>query len=456
MTDFAGPAIIMLAIIGAIGVLMAIAWARRIGSPWNVPSGLLVMFVIVVPVSGIVHLMRIPGGTRGFYDVLSHSQPEMGSNLTSAILISLGSLVSIWVGSMLVTAARAGTTKPVFKAARSTAQKWVIAGVTMLPVCYLALVQVQALRSVIDSTRVWGFDGGNARLVFLASWLPWAITFLALAAANTARSPLLLLAIGAAGIYLIYIATDWSGGRSLILLFAFPLVAWLFPRLGRLRLVALVGTGAAIIWALVAGTLERTATFAVQEVNLPGIIDWEWGRFSMSAFASGYVDANGILFGESYLAAVLQVPTAILNVLGADIEVGLRSISQITSSSLLGSETLNYTVPGAIAEAYMNLGIVGVIGAMLFLGAAATWLDRLARTTSSASVQVLASYFIAILLFRALVAESVSLFTYAAFTGLPLIVMAALDRSKTRPSATGTLHLRLPASSPRESSRSFA
>ena len=392
------------------------------------------MYIVVFPLSGVVHLLRLKDATRGFYDVMSLNGIVAGDILLIAVPLTYIGLVCLWLGAMFVKPVASPSQASVVAESRVvfSPATWVVMGVVLSVPALWAVTQATALSESVDATRVWGFDGGNARIAFLASWFPWGVSFLAIGIAFYSRAIWLKLVILVAAAAAIYYANLWSGGRSLSLLYAFPIICLIFPALKKARAFVTLGGIAAIIYVVVQGSLQRTATFAVQQVNLGGIVDWEWGRFSMTAFAAAFVRENGLLYGETYLKTLADAPVAVANLFGAHLVVPMRTISQVTAQQLLGDVSLNYTVPGALAEAYMNIGIFGAISIFLLLGFLAAQLQRVLDINTGPAVRMLVFYWVGLLLFRGFVAESISFATYVLFTGLPLITVALIERVGSR------------------------
>lgn len=407
-----------------IGLAMTVQLGSRHGGRFSVGAALLLMYLVVIPISGLVHLADIEGATRGFYDVLAHPGEQVGHELLVAVELSYLGLAAIWLGAMLVHPRQgAKPDRPTFvEASGMPPRMWLTLGLVVLGPSLLALNDVAVLRASIDSTRVWGFDGGNARLAFLAGWAPWGITFVAIALGSRLGGQLTRLLVLVGAVLMIYQVTAWSGGRSLALVYAVPIVVVMLPTIGRLKIPAVLGGVAAAVFMVIEGTLKRTATFRVQGVNPAGIVDWEWGRFSMSGFATSYVNANGILYGETYLRSILEVPVSILRLVGLELDLPFRSAAQVAGGALLGSESLSFIVPGALAESYLNLGAAGVLIVMLGFGAAASLADNAVRSPKPLALQLLLWYLVSLLLFRGLVAESLSFGTYIVFNGLPLLL----------------------------------
>jgi hypothetical protein len=177
----------------------------------------------------------------------------------------------------------------------------------------------------------------------------------------------------------------------------------------------------------------RTANYSQTNFGTGSAIDWELGRFSMMGFAQDYVDKNGLLWGETFAAAVWSVPFGILKILGLARDIRLpTTITEVSGQSILGSSTLTYVVPGMSAELYVNFGLVGTCVGFFLLGRAIAFVDQRYAAASSMPLKFSLSYLGVLLIFCTISSQSGAIFNYAFFTGLPVMIMLALSVSPVR------------------------
>lgn len=426
-------AIALLIAAALVGLITVVHVGTRHVDGMNLRLWMAINFQVANVLSGIVHVLRW-SNERGYYEVLSGQPLGASSGMVTAAWATLLGSCALWAGMVMPRPkilARRWRDRPsaLPAAARSPEQLYSFAASHRLTVGGAATILVAAgafgLMRIIATTaedvggRIIAIDGGNARFAFLAGWLPWGVTILVLVLASRRREAgaavwnTLILIAGLAGLV---VSSMWSGGRAEIVYTAFPLLALMLPRIAVLKWPLLV-TGAA---AFVSFVLVTTSQRVGATTDPWSFVDWQWGRFSMGAWASQYVDVHGSLEGETVWSGLLNVPLALLHFAGVGVESPFRSMVEISGFSLLGDSELIYIVPGFTAEMILNFGLGGVVIGYLILGMLASAVaDAYARSTSE-STRLLLAAFGSVLVFQCIVGQLESFGTFMTLAILPL------------------------------------
>lgn len=417
--------------------LVAVAYiARRGDDGFRIRLLILLNYLLDNVLSGLVHVLRL-SRDRGFYEALAGNPPGAGTGLMTASWSALVGLVGLALGTL---AHRRGVSRELVRAdqfvswpAWRRSSALAVSGL-MLVVCGLSWLKVRAVTADVNG-RIIAVGGGNARFVTLAGWLQWAVTLGALALLSRKahlRSKVWNAVVMLLGVGIIVITQAWSGGRSTLLFAVLPLLAIVLPLTGRVKWPMLgIGGGAlgGMIWYL---TLQR-AKESAGSTDLWGLVDWQWGRFSMGAWAARYAEEHGSVQGETFLSAALALPDALLHFVGIALPLeGIRSMVEITGESLRGSNEMIYIVPGFTAELILNFGIVGVFVGYYLLGRLAAFLADRFRYSVFELERVLIVFVATIVVFSTLVAAAEAFFLTLFMDGLPLFALAIWERWSAR------------------------
>lgn len=419
--------IVALVISGAAGTCVAIHVAKATGRPFNFRSISIVNYVVVGNISGVVHLLDHPGSSRGFYDVIASG----AGALEVTTLGTIAGLLALCLGCIRhVHASHPRTYKKDYsELALIPAEKrfltWFLLG--LAPLTIFSVLYISEYASTLNSERVISVGGGNARYSFISSWFAWTASLAAI----------LVMSIKAfsgriAGLVVVFIAVAmigaslvWTGGRSVIVVMAAPLLFVVASKLGRLKWF---GIGVILIGALayiISATERRQSQHGF---DLIAWIDWEWGRFSMLGYAQETVTRDGYVLGETILYSLVNVLLGIFRLLGLPlINPDLRSSSEIASAAILHDSSARYIVPGLNAELYLNFGILGIVGGMLALGLLTSWVDIRFVRAEGPILRLLFAYLGVLLVLRTVSADSGSMLSYVIYTGLPLLLAAAFS-----------------------------
>ena len=123
----------------------------------------------------------------------------------------------------------------------------------LFPLAWLGYAQVRAYAADAGLDRIVVVDDGFARrYAYMSQWLVWVIS-LAVVVVAGGRKPLsqaMTLMITATAVLLIALVLGWTGGRSIAIVLAIPIIFLMLPRFDRYKIYAAVfGGGAAIIYA---------------------------------------------------------------------------------------------------------------------------------------------------------------------------------------------------------------
>lgn len=419
----------------AVGFVIAFYIARRVGRFLNFRTLLILNCVLVNNLSGVAHLMNEPGASRGFYDLLTEPTQVGLENATFGAILGLGAVCVACLHKLPPKpAADISLTEPWLV----REEKWwlVLITIGLLPVAFMATMQIQGIAASLNSTRIISLTDGNARFSYFSNWLVWVVSFVAifLVASRAGRSRFFVLLVAAGSVVSIAATMAWTGGRSVVIVMVLPIVLVLLPRLRGVRLLAVP---AAIVVALVymVSISERRSTTDAG-FNLTTWLDWEWGRYSMMGFATDYVAVNGHAYGETLLASFSNISLGTLRLLGIYVpNPQFRTSTQLSGESILNS-TANYIVPGFSAEMYINFGFVGLVVGYYLLGRIANWVDRRYLAASSVLIKLTFAYFGTLIVFRTVAADSGSLMSYVLYSGFPLLVMVVLSKLGRRRAET--------------------
>lgn len=412
-----------------VGVLGIIYFHRRGNDGLYLRQLILLDFIVTYPVSGIVHVWPLStGADRGFYDALTGYPAGARAGLVPAAVACLVAEIVLLMAMAWSyrTPRRAPRSEPVYSWPVRQRIIALVVVVLLGAVSGASLLRVMTHAASMNSERVVDVPPGEARYVFLASWFPWVVTLGALLVAARRRTPggsiwnLFVLTAAVGGVFFSF---AWSGGRAETMVYGIPIIALLAWRLGPLRLpYAIVGAVAGSAF-IAAKTMARTKSFDVW-----GILDWQWGRFSMVAWADDYGHTHGFLHGETLANGYLNVPWAIAHLLGAAPSMdGVRSVVNVTGEYFVGDPAKTYIVPGMVTELYLNFGMWGVVAGHVVLGVIVGLVADWYRNSDGEMAKVLAAYVGSVLLFETINAQSGAFLAYVLQSGLPLFAFWFLE-----------------------------
>jgi hypothetical protein len=298
--------------------------------------------------------------------------------------------------------------------------------VVLLPISLYASQIVRAYANSQSAVRIITLSEGLARFSYVSNWLVWVISFAAiLVTSRLGKSEVLKFAVVSAAAIGIVTSVAWTGGRSIIVLMVFPLVAVVSPYLRGTRRFAIPLWSFAAIVYIRDLTVARSVGYATDTFSVTSWLDWQWGRFSMLGFAHQYVATNGFLYGETLLAGVLQPVFGLFRLIGLGVSMpSLRAGSEVATQSLLNTTSPSYIVPGITAELYLNGGYLLLIFGCYAIGRAVAWIDGRFMKVDGAVPRLAWAYVGSLAIFRTVNSDSGAFWSYLVFSGLPLLVIA--------------------------------
>jgi hypothetical protein len=163
----------------------------------------------------------------------------------------------------------------------------------------------------------------------------------------------------------------------------------------------------------------------------------------MSGAALQYVAAQGLLGGETFVRSLSSAAFGIVNFIGIGTpKLTLINSMQVSSRVVLGDFDAMYIVPGFTAELIMNFGLLGVAIGYAVLGYFCRIVDRSLARAHDPLILLMLYYVGCCLVFRVIPADSASIYFYTLYTGLPLLVCAALAHCLRKPRFGSTAHLK--------------
>jgi oligosaccharide repeat unit polymerase len=404
----------------------------------NFRTLLLLNYVLVVDVSGIVHLSAVPDAPRGFYDLLA----DIGDpGIELGVYASFLGLAGLVVASLQKLPAAPAKDVSLSAPWLVREEKFLVAFLVLalVPLGIISTMQLQAYADASGTERIIALTDGNARTSYFSNWLTWGVSFLAVAVAGSraGRGRLMVFLVGAGATLAITAALAWTGGRSIIIVMVLPIVLVLLPRLRGVRWLAV--PAAAVAAASYMISISQTRSASTGGFNFATWLDWEWGRFSMIGFAQKSMEVHGPLYGETFLAGLSNVFLGIFRLVGMYIpNPDLRTSTELSGELILSSSDQLYVVPGLTAELFLNFGLVGVALGFYFLGRITSWADRKFLEAPTVLAKLTFAYVGTLLVFRTVAADSGSILSYLIYSGFPLIIAALCSKVARRMAATRT------------------
>lgn len=405
------------------GVAVALHIARRLGRFLNFRTLVILNYILVGNISGLVHLANVRNSPRGYFDMLSvpESVVSIASFGTGMGLIAL----CIACSRRLPLSPPQPIQDDVHRIWLFEKEKRILIWTTaiLLPLTVYSTIVVLNYAESVDATRIISVSGGNARFSFMSGWFAWAVSFIAIlaVAGRRGQNRIYVLAVSGIAAVAIVMSLMWTGGRSVIVVMAAPLILVLMPKLRGVRWLA-VPAGITGATAYIVSVTEARTTG--RSFNIVSWADWEWGRFSMLGYAHQHVEAHGYLWGETFLSGVVNVAFGAFRLLGIPLSnPDLRISTQLTGDDILGDSSKIYIVPGMNAELYMNFGVAGIFVGCYILGLFANWADSRFVSAKGPLVKLVYSYLGILLVFRTIAADSGSIYSYIFYTGVPLLVI---------------------------------
>lgn len=426
-------ALVLATLVGAVG---ALAVAKRTGRILSFRVLAIVFYVIVNAVSGIFHIIDFSDVRRGYFDAVLQLESKQ---LLETSLLSLLGLIALLIGVTRKLPPYRGRFSGEVKSLTSRERAVLTSAIILIfPVAFWSQLKMESYAATVDTARIISVSGGLARYVFLSSWLVPTIYFAVVLAASwrsfSGRWPIFLLLL--LGVGAIAASVDWTGTRSSAIYLSLPLILVLAPRMPKSKTVATAFVGAlGLILVTVALRQNdiRQSKSAFGSTGPADWLDWELGRFSMLGFAVQRVDRYGSLNGETFVNSFAQPLDTLFRAVGIPLfEYNSRSSTEVVAEQLLNSTTATHVVPGLSAEFYLNFSSVGILVGYLLLGRLLGWVDDRCFDSSLLTTQ-LAWTLAGTLLVRSIGYGSSQVIATLLFTGAPLLFVAFLSFSLSRP-----------------------
>jgi oligosaccharide repeat unit polymerase len=387
-----------------------------------------ILFLVVYVLSGLCHLILLKD-ERGFFDSYLYAKmfPNSFYNLQSALLLTLFYFVLTSVQSQITQLKRHSVINSIFQN-----RTFLLYGILLL---FIGIVASLALSGAVNTAvieRGRELPKGIAKFVFISTWFGWGITFIVFALLKKYKlSNLNSAIIFYVAVILIVLNVMWMGGRSAIVLLNLPLFFVLvFLRKKLFKKIALSLLVPFIFYVSYISDVRKEG-YQNNETSINQVIDWEFGRFSMLPYSMNFVDRKDYLFGAPYFDAIIKTLASPIYFLGGGAEfVGKSEGSTVyeVGNDLFYHGDITYVVPGAIPEAYMNFGIVGIIFIALIFGIISKYIDLLMfRNIGRPYHFIFYAYVGSVLCFNFFNSTFFAFLNYLTFTGAPLVLMFVLS-----------------------------
>lgn len=397
---------------------------------------LIIVYWTSIPLSGVAHIAN-PSRGSGFYDMFDSI--DAYRSIYQAAITSTFATIAICAVALLAPPTRARHTSGYSNPVSSTRGGWeytkrqAIYGTVLLVPSILGLAQIRRYAEESGAARVTSISDGTAKYAFMSHWFAWAISLLVLAAlvAMPSRNRWIRITIILVGIAAIAWSLSWSGGRSVVIIMALPLILCASEILGRNSRYLYGPLALIFLSVLIENADARSQGYQNRDAfSILSLLDWQWGRFSMLGFSQTYTQENGFLLGETLVAGVWSVPLAILKILGLNLENGPRLSTTLTGEQLLGDGRQTYIVPGLPAEFYMNFGIPGVVVGIVVIAWLVCAAERKYQESATVTKKLAWAYIATCLIFCTIPAHSASVFNYVLFSGAPLLLLLVIREGR--------------------------
>lgn len=416
----------ILIIYGAIFFVKVIAQADHV---FQLRAMMMLMYLIVNILSGIVHLMKIPGADRGYYDMLVLAKASNELSLFIPIVCSMVGGAFLIIGLSInrkVKVNNFGKINPLDSWSKKTL---LIFSIIFAPLSLYAIVLLNRYVEQESIRRLISLSDGMARYAFMAHWFVWVVSFFAiwLSTKSPFKSSRVKGVLLAFSVFAIFVSLRWTGGRTIGILLSLPLIIIFFSTMMRHKVKITLAYLSAVILYGIYLTEYRKENYSSGGFNIISSIDWEFGKFSMMGFAVDYVNKYGYSFGETIYAGAFSIPYAVLKLFGlADGLWVPRLVTELTGKYILGNNALTYIVPGFTAEMYLNFGLFGVAIGYYILGRFACYIEYRFVSEDNLLKKFAFCYFGVILVFCTISAQSGSFFGYIFFSGFPVLLILFL------------------------------
>lgn len=428
--------------------------AVKAGSLASSSTLVLGTFLVIYPLSALVHLTGSDYVSVGFYNIAALDPHTQAHHVYLSLALVLLAQLAL-VRGLAPFRSSAGATG--VRTVRVRSRLLILAGAafTMIGAAGTFLLfsgpggQLEDLASV-DRTKE--LEAGTARFVFMSEWLSWGIIFLLtafLASRAGKRRPGLALAALVGGSACMLFNLLWTGGRAENLLAILPLMfvaKKLRPQLFRpFAAVVTVGVAGVIVFETVARTTALLSTgmdLIVRSGMSPSqfvanqfaaVFDWQMGRYPTISLAFDMVHRYGHAFGSTLLQGLVMTVNAPATLLHSSIKIPEpAAITALTGQYVYGDPTNTGLVPGTLAELYFNFGVLGVIAGFFVIGRFARFCISITHSSQDVGTRLLGFYVLTLLCVWTIPMTATLGVYLLATRGLPILIFCAVELTVSR------------------------
>lgn len=382
-----------------------------------------VVFFTVYVASAIVHLYDVGAPYRGFFDSYQGSiEVEGWLNTCSASVIVI-CYMAFLLASNKINYYSCGAIGGL-----DQDRVLFIFGSIFFTLGVIGILKVAGTINLFEIERGRAVPPGLAKYIFMAQWLVWGITFLYAAILRSNLMGRLSPIATVVALLLIVLSVLWMGGRSIIILVTLPTL-FLCSIYNTRSFKIILGLSAITFMIFIAALTVLRREGSEFEGGILQIVDWEYGRYSMVAYAIDFVSRNEVTYMHNYFDAMIKVILSPIYLLGLGASyVGdtQGSTTHLVGNDILGEFGSTYIVPGALPEAYINLSLPGVVLLGLTLGILIKYISNsMIVNKEQPVVYIFFSYLGAVFCFNFINSTFYALLNYIFFIGLPVTSMYA-------------------------------
>jgi oligosaccharide repeat unit polymerase len=367
-------AVALAAIMLLLGIWVIYARIRKSGTVIDGYVLIWAAFIVVYPLSALVHLITPNIRMRGFYDlILTDYSSNIGTIYYSLGLVLI-SFIALWLG-LRSKSLHTWTTTTKLKVPTTVLLVLAILFISLGIFGTLKLFeQVPSLfRALSTVDRMREIGGGLARYVFMSHWFSWGLIFLTMYLLKTffIRSRFTTSCLMILFALLILANIFWTGSRGSAVVSVLPGMVLLRRIRPNYTKFILIFVGILLISYFILTTLQRSVgagTLSYDEM-LIDIFDWQVGRFSMIGLGIKIANSQGYAWGSTLydgLVNAINTPLTLLNL--PLIVQPPQSITSVVGEYLVGNPLVTGIVPGTTCELYYNFGLVGVAVGYFLIG----------------------------------------------------------------------------------------
>jgi hypothetical protein len=442
---------LLAAILLVISAAILLHTAVKTGSFMNSSTLVLGTFLLTYPLSAFVHLTGKDYVSLGFYEIAALDAHTQLHHVYLSLALVLLAQLALWLG---LSPARTAAIVKGPKLIRVRSALLILAGVVFTFVGFAGTYMLfsgpgGSLQDLVTVDRARQLDAGTARFVFISEWLSWGIIFLltAFLVSRTSRNhPKVTLAALVGGSVCMLFNLLWTGGRAENLLAILPLifvVKKIAPRNFRpFASVIVIG----IMGIIAFETIARTTTLQDSGIDflaqsgistgqfvanqLAAVFDWQMGRYPTISLAFDMVNRYGHALGLTLLQGLTITINAPATLLHIPLKVPeLEPFSALAGQYIYNDSSINFVVPGTLAELYFNFGVLGVFGGFFVIGRVAKYCIAVTHSASDMGTLLLSSYVLAMLCISTIPMTTTIILYNLATIGFPILAFCVIEQS---------------------------